>query len=111
MTAALSRPQVDALRCVRARQLSAADVDGGDGNLRRTFQSLFKLGLLGWHAVYQGRVVLTEAGQQALIAATEIEHAEKAIFGEMDLRRLKEIQVAKSAAKRKLEDLLRKAKP
>jgi hypothetical protein len=71
---------------------------------------LFKIGLLDWHPTYQGRVVLTPTGEQALAAAKEIELADKAVLGVMNLAKLKEIQAAKSAAKRKLESLLEKAK-
>ena len=62
----LSRPQHDALRYANGRQLYAADVNGGDGNRRRTLLSLLKCGLLDWDPIYHGRVVLTERGKQQL---------------------------------------------
>ncbi len=48
------------------RQLYAADINGGNGNMRRTLLSLFHLGLLDWDALYKGRVVLTAVGTQTL---------------------------------------------
>lgn len=58
----LSRPQIDALRYAKGRQLFAKDINEGNGNMRRTLLSLLKLGMLGWDPIYNGRVVVTAAG-------------------------------------------------
>lgn len=62
----LSRSQIDALRYAKGRQLFAADINEGNGNMRRTLLSLFKLGMLVWHPLYHGRVVVTAAGIEQL---------------------------------------------
>lgn len=67
----LSLPQIEALRYASRRQLFAADVDGGDGNRRRTFRSLFRLGMIDWDPICHGRVVLTTAGRSHLRRAHE----------------------------------------
>jgi len=36
VTKKLSRPQLNALRYVKSRSVFAADINGGNGNLRRT---------------------------------------------------------------------------
>ena len=64
----LSRPQLDALRYVKGWMLFAEDINEGNGNMRRTILSLFKLGMLGWDPIYRGRTVLTELGEQKLAA-------------------------------------------
>ncbi|HSX21538.1 MAG TPA: hypothetical protein VLE97_02035 [Gaiellaceae bacterium] len=69
----LSRPQFDALRYAKGRDLYAESVNSGDGNMRRSILSLIKHGLLGWDptAFYRGRLVLTELGKQKLAEALE----------------------------------------
>ena len=67
----LSLPQIDALRYASKRQLYAADVNGGDGNRRRTFRSLFKLGMIDWDPICHGRVVVTAVGKSQLRRAYE----------------------------------------
>lgn len=62
----LSRSQIDALRYAKGRQLYADAINGGNGNLRRTIQSLFKIGMLGWDPIYHGRAVLTAAGEEQI---------------------------------------------
>lgn len=62
----LSRPQIEALRYAKGRQLYAATINDGNGNLRRTLQWLIKHGLLGWDPTYHGRVVLTDLGTRKL---------------------------------------------
>jgi hypothetical protein len=62
----LSRPQLDAIRYAKGRQLFAADVNEGNGNTRRTLLSLFKLGMLSWDPLLRGRVVVTAAGLEQL---------------------------------------------
>ncbi len=62
----LSRPQIDALRYASGRQLYADAINSGNGNLRRTLSWLINHGLLGWDPTYQGRVVVTAEGEQAL---------------------------------------------
>jgi hypothetical protein len=62
----LSRPQIDALRYAKGRMLFAADINSGNGNLRRTLLSLIKIGMLDWDPIYRGRLVLTPAGEQQL---------------------------------------------
>jgi hypothetical protein len=62
----LSRPQVAALRYVRGRMLFASDVDAGNGNMRRSIMTLFKLGMLAWDPIYTTRIVLTKTGKEAL---------------------------------------------
>jgi hypothetical protein len=69
--AKLSRPQIDALRYARSRQLYAADINDGDGNMRRTLLWLIKHGLLGWDPIYSGHVVLTKLGEQKLTESRE----------------------------------------
>jgi hypothetical protein len=63
---ALSGPQLHALRYAKGRQLYAADVNAGNGNLRRTLLSLLKIGLLSWDPIYKGRLVITDLGEQKL---------------------------------------------
>jgi hypothetical protein len=60
----LSRPQLNRLHYAKSHQLFTADINGG--NERRTYASLFKLGLLDWDPVLKGRVMLTELGKQKL---------------------------------------------
>jgi len=62
----LSRQQYKALRYVHGRMLFAADINSGNGNLRRTIMALFKKGLVAWDPIYTERAVLTAAGDQAL---------------------------------------------
>ncbi len=62
----LSRPQINALRYARGRQLYAADINEGNGNMRRTLLSLLKLGMLAWDPICTGRVVVTAAGEREL---------------------------------------------
>lgn len=64
----LSRPQLYRLRYARQRQLFAADINRG--NERRTYATLFKLGLLGWDPIRHGCVVLTDLGKQKLQETT-----------------------------------------
>lgn len=59
----LSRPQLHALRQVRSRRLFAADVNRG--NARRTYATLFKLGLIDWDPICRD-VRLTASGEQTL---------------------------------------------
>ena len=79
----LSRAQLDALRYAKGRLLYAADINGGNGNRRRTLLSLFKIGMLAWDPspIYHGRVVLTAAGEQQLQQARDHLRAEKAKLG------------------------------
>jgi hypothetical protein len=107
----LSRPQINALRYVRGRALYATDVNEGDGNVKRSILWLLDHGLLGWDPIYHGRVVLTEAGTQALAAVREIERVEKAKLGVMDLSKKREIQAAGREAQRKLRAVVKEAKP
>jgi hypothetical protein len=67
----LSQPQIEALRYANGRQLYAADINGGNGNRRRTLLWLLKHGLLSWDPIYTGRVVLTELGRRKLAEAHE----------------------------------------
>lgn len=67
----LSLPQIEALRYASRRHLFAADVNGGDGNRRRTFRSLFKLKMIDWDPACHGRVILTTAGRSQLRRAHE----------------------------------------
>lgn len=67
----LSRPQIDALRYAKGRQLYADNINKGNGNMRRTLLSLLKHELLGWDPIYHGRVVLTALGEQKLAEARE----------------------------------------
>lgn len=90
----LSRPQLDALRYAKGRQLYAADINGGNGNMRRTLLWLLKHGLLDWDPIYRGRIVLTELGKQKLAEAHEKKLA--AVRGTIDdprsaVRRAREI--------------------
>lgn len=66
MKRALSRPQIDALRYAKRRQLYADDLNNGNGNMRRTFMSLLKLKMLDWDPLYHGRVVVTAAGLEQI---------------------------------------------
>ena len=67
----LSRPQLDALRYAKGRQLFAADINEGNGNRRRTLLSLLKLDMLAWDPIYRGGVVVTALGKQKLAEARE----------------------------------------
>jgi hypothetical protein len=67
----LSRPQLDALRYANGRQLYAATINNGNGNMRRTLLSLLKIGMLAWDPIYHGRVVVTVAGTQQLQMARD----------------------------------------
>lgn len=107
----LSRPQIDALRYARGRHLYASDINEGNGNTKRSLMWLLDHGLLGWDPLYQGRVVLTPAGDQALATVREIERAEKAKLGVMDLNKLHEIRTAGRKAQRKLRSIVKEAKP
>lgn len=106
----LSRPQIDALRYVNGRQLYAETINEGDGNMRRSILSLFKLGLLGWDPIYLGRAMLTPAGGQAIAAAREVELAAKAKLGVIDKNKLREIDMKRCAAKQKLSRIVKEAK-
>lgn len=66
MTRKLSRPQFDALRYAKGRQLYAKDLNEGNGNLRRTLLWLLKHELLAWDPIYRGRIALTALGAQTL---------------------------------------------
>lgn len=66
MTKKLSRPQFDALRYAKGRQLYAANINDGNGNMRRTLLWLLKHELLAWDPIFHGRVVLTKLGEQKL---------------------------------------------
>ena len=81
MTAKLSRPQIDALRYAKGRMIYAADINGGNGNRRRTLLSLFKIGMLAWDPIYHARVVLTAAGEQQLQQARLLARVAKAKLG------------------------------
>lgn len=61
----LTAPQIAALRYANSRQLWASTINDGNGNMRRSIQSLFKIGLIDWHPTFQN-VVLTKAGQAVL---------------------------------------------
>jgi hypothetical protein len=106
----LSRPQVNALRYVKGRQLYASDINEGNGNLRRTILWLLDRGLLGWDPIYQGRVVLTETGVQALTAVREIDLAAREKLGVMDLRKIQKIEKRELAARQTLRRVVREAK-
>jgi hypothetical protein len=67
----LSRPQIDALRYAKGRQLYAARINEGNGNMRRTLLWLLKHELLGWDPIYHGCAVLTALGEQKLTEARE----------------------------------------
>ena len=77
----LSRAQLDALRYAKGRMIYAADINGGNGNRRRTLLSLLKIGMLGWDPIYHARVVLTAAGEQQLQQERERTRAAKARLG------------------------------
>jgi hypothetical protein len=62
----LSQAQFDALRYADGRQLYADSINNGNGNQRRTLLWLIDHGLLTWHPLYYGRVVLTDVGKQKL---------------------------------------------
>jgi hypothetical protein len=62
----LSRRQLEALRCADQQPLLVDDVNGGNGNRRRTYLSLMKLGLLGHDPILRGRLALTPAGKEQL---------------------------------------------
>jgi hypothetical protein len=63
----LSRPQLDRLRSAAAHPIFTVDINRG--NERRTYASLFKLGLLDWDPILQGRVKVTALGEQKLAEA------------------------------------------
>lgn len=67
----LSRPQLYRLRCVKRRQLFAADINRG--NERRTYASLFKLGLIDWDPLHTGRLKLTALGENVLVAGGKLD--------------------------------------
>lgn len=62
----LSRPQFNALRYAKGRQLYAKDINEGNGNMRRSLLWLLKHALLAWDPIYKARVVLTKLGEQKL---------------------------------------------
>ena len=105
----LSRQQINALRYASGRSLYAKDINEGDGNLRRTLLSLFKIGLLDWDPLY-GRAVLTPIGKDALKIAREIQLAPKSKIGVLDTNKRKEIDKRTIAAKQTLIQLLKDAK-
>ena len=107
----LSPQQVKALRYASSRQLFADAINEGDGNLRRSLLSLFKLGLLAWDPIYQGRAAVTPAGTQALAAACDIHLAAKAKIGVVDKNKLKAIAARTRTAKETLSRVLKEAKP
>ncbi|HSX22443.1 MAG TPA: hypothetical protein VLE97_06660 [Gaiellaceae bacterium] len=107
----LSKQQIDALRYASDRHLYAEAINEGNGNKRRSLLSLFKLGLLAWDPIYQGRAVLTPAGKQALDAAREIQLAAKAKRGVIDKGKLKEIAARSVIAKQTLSRVIKEAKP
>jgi hypothetical protein len=67
----LSRAQITALKYANGRQLYEADINSGNGNLRRTLLRLIKHSLLGWDPIYHGRIVLTDLGKHKLAEARE----------------------------------------
>jgi hypothetical protein len=71
VTKKLSGPQINALRYANGRQLYATDINGGNGNMRRTLLWLLKHGLLDWDPIYHERVALTKLGKQKLAEARE----------------------------------------
>ena len=75
--------------------------------MRRSILWLLDHGLLGWDPIYHGRVVLTPAGEQALVVVREIELAAKAQLGVIDKNKLQEIHAAASAAKRRLHSIVK----
>ena len=84
MTTKLSGPQLDALRYAKGRMIYAADINGGNGNRRRTLLSLLKIGMLAWDPICHARVVLTAAGEQQLQQARDCLRAEKAKLGRIE---------------------------
>ena len=100
----LSRPQLDALRYARGRQLYAESINVGNGNLRRTLLWLLKHELLDWDPIYHGRIILTERGTQQLVDA----HTKKlaAVRGTID-----DPRSAVRIAKRQREDAAKENKP
>jgi hypothetical protein len=107
----LSPQQLKALHYASGRDLYAAAINEGNGNLRRSILSLFKLGLLGWDPIRHGRAVLTPAGKDALGAARAIQDAQKAKLGVVDKAKRKEIDARSLAAKRMLQRAIKEAKP
>ena len=69
----LSGPQLNRLRYAHNRQLFTADMNRG--NERRTYATLFKLGMLDWDPLFKGRVVVTALGTQRLKESRELELA------------------------------------
>lgn len=106
----LSDPQLKALRYVAGRQLYAESINEGDGNLRRSILSLFKIGLLAWDPIYNGRATVTAAGQRALEVARDIERLAKSKLGVMDKTKLHEIVAKERAAKDELRRIVKDAK-
>lgn len=106
----LSRQQLKALRYAAGRHLDAKSINEGDGNLRRSILSLFKIGLVAWDPIYNGRARVTEAGERALAIARDIERLAKAKLGVMDKGRLREIAGKERAAKDELRRIVKEAK-
>lgn len=106
----LSLQQLKALRYTAGRHVYAESINEGDGNLRRSILSLFKIGLLRWDPIYSGRATVTEAGQRVLIVAKDIERAAKAKLGVMDKTKLGEIAAKERAAKDELRRTVKDAK-
>ncbi|MCJ7437635.1 MAG: hypothetical protein MUP97_07745 [Acidimicrobiia bacterium] len=77
----LSRPQLDALRYAKGHMIFAADINGGDGNRRRTLLSLLKIGMLDWDPICHGRLVLTAAGEEQLTKDRDRKHDARAKLG------------------------------
>ena len=74
----LSVPQLRALKQVRSRRLFTADINSG--NERRTYASLFKLGLIDWDPIWQS-VVLTATGKETLQSADKKRAEERSKLG------------------------------
>jgi hypothetical protein len=66
----LSGPQLNRLRYAHNRQLFTSDMNRG--NERRTYATLFKLGMLDWDPLFKGRVVVTALGTQRLKESREL---------------------------------------
>jgi hypothetical protein len=106
----LSTQQLKALRYTAGRHLYAEILNEGNGNLRRSILSLFKIALLGWDPLYNGRVIVTEAGRRALAVAQDIERANKAKIGVMDKTKRREFADQEQTAKKELRRIVKDAK-
>jgi hypothetical protein len=71
----LSGPQLNRLRYARKRQLFTPDINRG--NERRTYATLFKLGMLDWDPLFHGRVVVTALGERQLKESQELERRQE----------------------------------